>query len=132
MSEEVSNIRVNEGSASSAPSALEPMKDKRANELTVPDSLGRSITVRKSTPLDLFRLTKLYGAKATEATLNMAVAVTSVTAIDGDRIVPPGTDRQIEMLFERLGWEGFAAVGKALAKLNPDISEDGEELVKNS
>lgn len=130
MSEEISNIRVSEGAKVSP--VLEAMIDKRPNEVSVTDTLGRVIVVRKSSPLDLFRLTKLYGNKATEATLNLAIAVTSVISIDGDRIVPPGTDRQIEMLFERLQWEGLNAVNRAVAQLAPQMDESEMDLVKNS
>jgi hypothetical protein len=127
---DVSNIQVNATPTASA-SPLEAMKDTRPNELTTADAQGRNITVRRSTPLDLFRLTKVYGDKATQATLNLAMIVSSVTAIDGERVVPPGTDRQIEALFARLGWDGFITARNLTTQLDPPADTDGLELAKN-
>lgn len=85
---------------------------------SAPDSKGRIITCRMLSPVDLFRLTKMLGASASnQATLNLAMSACSVTAIDGDAITAPATEREIEAVLQRLGFEGLEAVGKALVEL---------------
>lgn len=85
------------------------------NEAEKVDGLGRTIRIRKPSLNDMFRLTRMLGADASNTVLmQMALTVTNVVAIDGEPVRGPSTVREIEALNERLSWEGFTAARELL------------------
>ncbi|WP_293857206.1 hypothetical protein [uncultured Alsobacter sp.] len=82
------------------------------------DANGRVIKVKVIGPVELYRLTKVLGAfSSNQATMNMAMSACSVIAIGGEPVSPPSTEREIEAVLQRLGYEGLAAAGEALQKV---------------
>jgi hypothetical protein len=78
----------------------------------VTDAKGRAITLTKPGPLAQFRLVRMLPADVAEnrAYVMMVLPLLFVTAIDGDGVPPPQTERQIEALIQRLDEGGLAAV----------------------
>lgn len=87
------------------------------------DKRGREIVVKSLNALDLYRLTKaLKEHSNTQASLNLAMTAASVTAIDGEPVAAPTSDREIEAMLQRLDFDGLEAANKALTALAaPDL-----------
>ncbi|GGH14870.1 hypothetical protein GCM10007036_14460 [Alsobacter metallidurans] len=130
------NVTIHEAGAVAAPAAnatapataetpsqkIVKAADRRA---TATDDEGRVIEVKALTALDLYRLTKLLGANsANQQALNIAMSACSVTAIDGERITPPNSEREIEAMIQRLDFHGLQAATIALVQLQiPTLAE---------
>ncbi|AST27998.1 hypothetical protein [Ralstonia pseudosolanacearum] len=83
--------------------------------MTVTDSRGRSITLKRPNLLAQFRLVEAAGDSASNAAyMNMVRPLLFVTAIDGENVPPPITKPQVEALIQRVGEEGYEAVAAAL------------------
>ncbi len=100
------------------------------------DAKGRRIGVVKPSALMRYRLLKILGAEnaKNEMVLGNAMLAFLVREINGEQIMAPNSDRQIEALIDRLDDEGLAAVAVCLAEqhgMNTAV-EDVEENVKNS
>lgn len=79
--------------------------------ITVTDSLGRQITIKKPSALAELRLVDILGDSAKNEVYFMMVApVIFVVDIDGDKFLPPASKDEVEKLYERLGKEGVMAV----------------------
>lgn len=89
---------------------------------------SRILIVQKSTPLDLYRITKMLGNVGQE-TLQMALNAASVVSINDDAVPPPGTERQIMAIIGRLRFEDFPVISAAQEMLSPKADMDA---VKNS
>jgi hypothetical protein len=87
-----------------------------ASVLSVVDSEGRVLSVRRPDALDRLSLFKVLGAELSLNTpyLGMALLASSVTAIAGVPVPPPVTEEQLESLVRRLGDAGIGAVATAL------------------
>lgn len=101
----------------------------------VVDSLNRRIGVKKASTIARYRLSKIMGADSNNPVrFGYAMLTLCVDSIDGDPIPTPNSDREIEVILERLGDEGCDAVGKCLVDkfgVNPDQAEDSREAIKN-
>lgn len=84
--------------------------------VTITDSLGRSLTLRRLSTLDRLRLFKALGAELAQNPpyLGMATLAVSVCAIDSVPQPTPANEAQIEALVLRLGDAGIAAIAAAL------------------
>ena len=85
--------------------------------VTVQDSQGRTLTLRRLAALDRLRLFKAAGPLLAQnhLWLGMATLACSVSAIDDIPIPSPTNEAQIEALVARLGDPGLAAVAEALS-----------------
>ncbi len=94
------------------------------------DAQGRCLQLRRLTALDKLRLFKAAGPALAhnQPWLGMAVLACSVSAIDDVPVPPPTTEGQIEGLVGRLGDDGIAAIGAALA---PDLAAVDVAVAKN-
>lgn len=83
--------------------------------VTRPDTQGREIGVRKLDALEIYRLTKIMGpAASVDASLNMAITVCAVRSIDGNTIMMPANERELEFLIGRVGLDGMSVVHDVL------------------
>ena len=103
-----------------------------ARALTAVDTKGRRLLLRRLTALDTLRLFKAAGPvlAQNEPWLAMAGLAFSVTEIDGIPVPAPATEAQIEMLIDRLGDEGLAAVANTIKDEYP--ASDARTDVGNS
>lgn len=106
-----------------------------ANErLTLTDSTGRSIEIRRPNALDRLRLFKAVGPALAENDryLGLAMLATCVTAIDGVPVPPPANENQIEALVQRLDDPGLTAIGDALDPPGPPGEEPADATPGNA
>ena len=95
------------------------------------DERGRLITVSRLNALQFYRLSKTLGASASNpATMDLATIASSVKKIDAENIAVPSSEREVELLIQRLDFDGLAAAGEALKKMN-DADEEGLAAAKN-
>lgn len=81
------------------------------SEVVVKDEAGRSIKLKKPGVLSQFRLVKILGDSAkNEVYVRMVLPLTYVVEIDGDAIMQPNSEREIDALISRLDDAGVAAV----------------------
>ncbi len=92
---------------------------------SVTDAQGRMLALRRLTALDKLRLFKAAGPTLAQnqSWLGMALLAASVAAIDDVPVPQPASEAQVEALVGRLGDAGIAAVGAALAELQPTLAE---------
>jgi hypothetical protein len=86
------------------------------------DARGRLIEVKPLDALEIYRLMKITKATGAEGFFGMAVMVCSVRSIDGESEII-NNDREIEIMIQRLGNEGLAAVSEALTEYKEEIGE---------
>lgn len=92
--------------------------------VSVVDTKGRSIGVRKISALQLYRLTKIMGSLASnETTLNLAMTAASIAFIDGDAVHFPANEAEIEFTIQRLDFHGMSAASEGLRSLAEDEIE---------
>ncbi len=84
--------------------------------LTVTDARGRVIVVRRLTPVERLRSKKVIGGINDDYYLE-ALPAYMVAAIDGETLIKPMNELQLEGLISRLGDEGLEAVIPAAAQL---------------
>ncbi len=109
--------------------------EQASAEITVEDARGRTFTLKKPNVLAQFRLVKMLGdAARNSAYMAMVTPITYVVAIDGEAIVQPQTERELDALIQRLDEPGIMAILDALAENfgNDDSPEDKEAALKNS
>jgi hypothetical protein len=96
--------------------------------LTVTDTLGRTLALRRLGVLDKLRLFKAAGPALAQngPWLGVALLACSVSAIDDVPVPMPGNEQQVEALVGRLGDEGIAAAATALGEL----AESSPETVR--
>jgi hypothetical protein len=84
--------------------------------VTITDTRGRKIEVRKLKTLDKMRLYELVGSSNAENSqyLGFAALAYSVVSIDGNPIGRPATKLALETTVQELDDDGFDAVGKAI------------------
>lgn len=105
-----------------------PLKVETASHT---DARGRLITVRKLNALNFYNLTKALGHfSSNAATMDMAMIVATVSAINTTKFPVPATEQDIKLLIQELDFDGIAAAGEALKKLAPD-PEAEKEVAKN-
>jgi hypothetical protein len=93
--------------------------------LTTVDTKGRRLSLRRLTALDTLRLFKAAGPvlAQNEPWLAMAGLAFSVMEIDGVPVPAPATEAQIEMLVDRLGDDGLAAIADVMKDAYPAPEE---------
>lgn len=102
-------------------------------EFSVVDALGRRITLRKPNVLAQFKLVKMMGESAkNSAYMAMISPLTYVTAIDGDMVGLPVSERELEALIQRLDEAGFMAVVEGIQEHFGEKEENQETALKNS
>ena len=103
---------------------------KAAERVTVKDSKGRSIAIKKLTPLDRMRMSKAAGADnaTNQPYMLYALVACSVVSIDGEGSIVPTTERQLETAIEVLGEEGYEAALEAVIEMYG--SAQSEEIVE--
>lgn len=103
-------------------------------EQIVPDARGRKITLRKPAVIQQFRLVRLLGDAAANATyMAMVFPLIFVTAIDGDPVLPPQKESEIEALIQRLDEDGIDAVVKGVGEYWGEQDAQGtHDLAKKS
>lgn len=89
---------------------------------TVTDAQGRTITLRRIGALEKLRLFKAAGPQLAqnEPYLAMALLASAVSAIDDVPMPAPANEAQIEMIVQKLGDEGLAAVAGAFQAAQAD------------
>ena len=96
------------------------------------DKTGRSIGVRRLTPVDMFDITLVLGEHSSnQSALMQALNVCSVCEIDGDPVSRPGSVLQLKALMKRLDFHGMAAAQEALVRFAEETGEAGLEAAKN-
>lgn len=102
-------------------------------EYGVTDALGRRITLKKPNVLAQFKLVRMMGESAkNSAYMAMVSPLTYVTAIDGDPVALPMSERELEVLIQRLDEAGFLAVVEGIQEHFGDKEENQETALKNS
>ena len=98
------------------------------------DARGRRIGVQKPRALLRFRLLKILGGEnaKNEPLLGNAMLAFLVVEIDGERIPPVNSERQLEAMIDRLDDDGLAAVAMCLGEqFGIGAPADVEEEIKN-
>ncbi len=84
---------------------------KAAKEVTITDSAGRIIKLKKPGVLAQYRLVEVLGESAkNEVYMGMTMPLIFVSEIDGVSVPQPSTKREVEALIQRLDEHGIAAV----------------------
>jgi hypothetical protein len=101
----------------------------------ITDATGRTITLRKASPLSQYKLVEAIGDAAQNSVyMGMVFPLLYVAAIDGQPLNPLTSKLQVESLIQRLDEEGIAAVMEGVTKhfgkkTDPDAEK---EALKNS
>lgn len=99
---------------------------------TIIDARGRKIVVKSLDALEEFRLAKIMGPHGESSwARSIALQACAVRSIDGDPEAFINNDRDIELMVQRLGSEGFEAVSTALAELNEAKPKSNKVAAKN-
>ena len=106
-----------------------------ANERTVvTDSKGRTIEVRKLTPLDRMRMSRAAGSEnaTNQPYMVYALVAFSTANIGGHEKMIPQSQGHLEAVISELGEEGYEAVLSAVIEMHGEQSEgDLVEEAKN-
>jgi hypothetical protein len=84
---------------------------------SVQDSNGRTLKLRKITPLERMRLFEVVGSEnvKNEAYFGYAILAAHVCEIDGDPVPSVTSKAALEAVVQRLGDEGLVAASKGVA-----------------
>lgn len=101
----------------------------KAAEITVTDSAGRVIKLKKPGVLAQFRLVEVMGETAkNQVYMGMVLPLIYVTAIDGDAVFQPTSKLQVEALIQRLDEHGIDAVMEGVnanfGAIDPEADKD--------
>lgn len=105
--------------------------DSEAAEVT--DSLGRKLTIKEPDILQEARLSRVVGADASTNIgymLGYVMPAAMVTAIDGDDLIFPMTEREIDAAIKRLGRPGIGAVMAHLTSKGKNTEAENAEIKK--
>jgi hypothetical protein len=111
----MSNVTLVTGAPEDATPSQQLMSSKIEFET---DARGRSIGVVKPTSLQRYRLLKMLGPTnaQNQPLVGYAMLACCVRSIDGEKYPPPNSEREIEVMVDRLGDDGFDAIGRCLVK----------------
>lgn len=121
----MANVKINRGAQS--PSA--DIINAAVHGVTVTDSAGHRIHLRKPGPLAQYRLVEAAGASAENRTyMAMSLPLIYVASIDELPVAPIQNKAQLEALIQRLGDEGLEAVGNGIgehfaAEIDPEADK---------
>jgi hypothetical protein len=100
--------------------------------VTITDSRGRSLEVRRLSRRETMRLMRQWGqASNVEAWLGNSLLAACVRAIDGVPVPMPNTPDQVENLVEKLDDAGLRAVAEWLQEQQPEDLQAVKEAAKN-
>jgi hypothetical protein len=94
--------------------------DAPAQKGKIRDAKGRTLVVRPLDSIETYRLLKITKATGNEGFFGMAAMAASVQSIDGEPEAFINNDRDIELMVQRLGSHGMAAVATALAEFREE------------
>lgn len=104
-----------------------------AAAIEVTDSLGRTIKVKKPSPLGNLDFAKAAGSdKINVLYLSEVSHLKYVCEIDGVQVLTPRTDGELRALYQRLGEDGNAAAMAAVIEHFYNAQSNEEEELKNS
>jgi hypothetical protein len=84
-------------------------------DVTVVDALGRSIRLKKPSPLANLDFKRALGANHENVLYLVEVMpLAYVVSLDGEVVVTPSTDTELRALYQRLGDEGNDAIRPAV------------------
>jgi hypothetical protein len=123
----MAKVTVNEGATPS-----KELIAQAAQEVTVTDSAGRVIALKKPGILSQFRLIKILGdAAKNQVYVGMVMPLTYVVSVDGDPVLQPNTEREIDALIVRLDDHGVEAVMKGVNEhFGAENPEEAQEAIK--
>lgn len=110
------------------------VKRKPVANKFVTDSLGRSISLRKLTPMHQARLVSVVGATNSKNEVYMAgfaIPAAMVAEIDGVPFPLPDSMLQLEAVLTELSDEGMEAIGKSLMEDAKSTQDAKVEAAKN-
>lgn len=83
------------------------------------DSRGRKIEIKRPNARERYRLIRMLGAQGAQNQEQFAYAVfaASTRSLDGDPIMFPQSEMELEVIIDRLGDEGLQAVTDQFAKM---------------
>jgi len=105
---------------------------QRANKsVTVTDTGGRVIVVKRLAPLQRMRLLEILGPQLSqnEAYFGQAALAAAVRSIDGEQVPFPSSKRELEALVVRLDDAGFEAVNRAAFEIAGYTVDDDGNIV---
>lgn len=107
---------------------------QNTSEVSVSDSAGRTIVLRKPNPLTKLRFIDAMGeSSANRLWAGTVWPLMYVVSIDGVNVPPPSQKAQIEALYQRLDEHGYESVEKAHSEnFAADASTINEDLAKKS
>lgn len=88
-----------------------------AKTFTTQDAKGRTLGFRRPSAMDRYRLSKMLGGDvaANQEAAGLAMLAYLCISIDGEAVMKPNSERQIEAIIDRLDNDGLNAIGNALA-----------------
>jgi hypothetical protein len=98
-----------------------------SGERTVKDASGRTITIRRLSVLEEMRLLRFLG-EHNSSYYSLCSQLARISAINGEQVTIPNTEREIEMVAQRLGHEGIAALMEAISAPQ-EADEEKEKAV---
>lgn len=107
-----------------------------AKTFEVTDELGRTITLKKPSPLANLDFAKAAGSgsggEVNQVYLAEVYHLKFVAAIDGAPIITPGTEGELRALYSRMGDEGNEAAQAGVYKHFMEADAAGQGALKNS
>ncbi|WP_291785533.1 hypothetical protein, partial [Luteibacter sp.] len=91
-----------------APTADAPAPKAAAQPGTTTDAGGRVLTFKKPSVLEEYRLVRIVG-DVSDRYMGMLAPLVWVRSIDGDPVAFPNSQRDIDLLIQRLGEDGVTA-----------------------
>ena len=109
-----------------APTPSKQVVAQSSNEVSVQDSAGRTIVLRKPNPLTKLRFIDAMGESSSNKLWAGTVwPLMYVASIDGGAVPAPSNKAQIEALYQRLDEHGYEAVSVAHEK---HFSQQGDSV----
>ena len=108
--------------------ATEHLIKDALKDVVIPDKRGRKIKLVKPSALAQFRLVKVVGgeAAANQIYMNMILPLIFVAEIDGDQVLFPNNERELEALIQRLDEDGITAVALAVQEHWGDANAEAD------
>jgi|GEM_PF-2125664 len=108
-----------------------PSQVVQAEKADIKDSLGRIITVRRPPILEKFRFIKILGDNSSNDVYLKEISIYNwVSAIDGSPVTK-NSERELEALIQRLGYEGHQAILEGIMQLIGQETEENEQQEKD-
>jgi hypothetical protein len=104
-----------------------------SNSTVIVDSTGRQLKIREPSIIDESRLVRMMGEAATNAAYMTGYVMPAVLVveIDGDPVIFPARQSEVEAAIKRLGREGMSAVLVHITRMAGERADEVQEI-KNS